>query len=81
PVVCPQGPCTEAQLRATEGRSDTASTPSRYSDGHVPTVYPIVNLVTGLDIRLPNVPGLAMKFEIGYFFPYFFFGPSVAYQI
>ncbi|MEP6653394.1 MAG: hypothetical protein ABJA82_08555 [Myxococcales bacterium] len=81
PVVCPQGPCSEAQLRATEGGSDTASTPSRYSDGHVPTVYPIVNLVTGLDIRLPNVPGLAMKFEIGYFFPYFFFGPSVAYQI
>lgn len=79
--ACPQGPCTEAQLKGREGGTDSASSPSRHPDGHVPTVYPIVNLVTGLDIRLPNVPGLAMKFEIGYFFPYFFFGPSVAYQL
>jgi hypothetical protein len=79
--ACPQGPCTEAQLKSREGGMDSPSSPSRYSDGHVPTVYPIINLVTGLDIRLPNVPGLAMKFEIGYFFPYFFCGPSVAYQI
>ena len=81
PIACPQGPCTEAQLLATEGSSDSSTMPSRHADGRVPTVYPIVNLVVGLDVRLPNVPGMAMKFEVGYFFPFFFFGPSVVYQI
>jgi len=81
PIACPQGPCTEAQLRATEGGSDSSTMPSRHPDGRVPTVYPIVNLLVGLDVRLPNVPGMAVKFEVGYFFPYFFFGPSVVYQI
>jgi hypothetical protein len=83
PIIagCTRGPCTEAQLRGTEGSMDSPGSPSRFSDGHVPTVYPIVNVVTGLDVRLPNVPGFALKFDIGYFFPYFFFGPSVAYQI
>jgi hypothetical protein len=83
PVIpgCNQGPCTETQLDRTKGGTDSYDMPSRFSDGHVPTVYPIVNIITGLDVRLPNAPGLAIKFDIGYFFPYFFFGPSVAYQI
>jgi hypothetical protein len=81
PVVCQTGPCTEGQLKATEGGTDGPMTPSRFSDNHIPTVFPIVNLITGLDFRVPNVPGFAVKFDMGYFFPYFFLGGSVAYQI
>lgn len=82
PVVCAQGPCTEDELRGTEPRgNDNYLNPSRFADGHVPTAYPIINIVTGLDVHLPDVKGLAIKFDVGYFFPYFFFGPSVAYQI
>ena len=82
PIVCPDpGPCTEGQLKPTEGGIDSPGTPSRFADGHVPAVYPIVNLITGLDVRFPNVPGFAVKFDMGYFFPYFFFGGSIAYQL
>jgi hypothetical protein len=85
PVIagCTQGPCTEAQLRGTEGRpgEESAANPSRFADTHIPSVYPIINVVTGLDFRLPNVPGLVMKVEVGYFFPYFFLGPAIGYQI
>jgi len=81
PIVCATGPCTEGQLKATEGGSDSPASPSRFSDNHVPTVYPIVNLITGLDVRLPSVPGLAFKLDLGYFLPYFFVGAGVAYQI
>lgn len=81
PVKCPQGPCTEAQLKGTEGGTDSYLSPSRFSDNRVPSVYPIVNVITGLDIKFPSVPRLGVKIDIGYFFPYFFVGPSVAYQI
>lgn len=81
PVACPSGPCTEAQLVNTEGGTDSPNTPSRFSDNHVPTAYPIVNLVTGLDVRVPNLPGFALKLDFGFFFPTFFGGLSAAYQI
>jgi len=79
--LCNVGPCTEGQLHASEGGSDSSDNPSRFSDKHVPAAYPIINLVTGLDVRLPSVPGLAVKIDLGYFLPYFFLGGSVAYQI
>jgi hypothetical protein len=81
PVRCPQGPCTEAQLKNTEGGTDSYLSPSRFSDSRVPSVYPIVNVITGLDIKVPSVPRLAIRIDIGYFFPYFFIGPSIGYQI
>jgi hypothetical protein len=81
PVLCATGPCTEGQLQGSQGGTDSPGTPSRFSEGRVPTVYPIVNIITGLDVRLPNVPGFAVKFDLGYFFPYFFFGLSTAYQL
>lgn len=82
PIVCTTGPCTEAQLRLTEGGGNEGpGNPVRFADNHVPSIYPIVNLVTGLDVRLPTVPGFAIKLDVGYFFPYFFGGLSAAYQI
>jgi hypothetical protein len=82
PIVCTTGPCTEAQLRGTEGGGNEGpGNPVRFADNHVPAIYPIVNLITGLDFRLPTVPGFAIKLDVGYFFPYFFGGLGAAYQL
>jgi hypothetical protein len=82
PIVCTTGPCTEGQLAATESPfgSDTATTPSRFTQT-LPTVYPIVNLLTGLDFRVPRAPRLDLKVDLGFFFPYFFLGAGIAYRI
>ena len=81
PVVCPTGPCTEGQLLATEGGQDSAGTPSRFEEKRVPSIYPIVNVITGLDVRVPSIPDMAFKIDVGYFFPYFFVGGGVAYRL
>jgi hypothetical protein len=83
PVIagCDTGPCTEAQLQRSQNGTDSPQFPSRFSESRVPSVYPIVNLVAGLDVRLPTMPGFAVKLDLGYFFPYFFLGLSGAYQI
>ncbi|HEY4184358.1 MAG TPA: hypothetical protein VGP07_04780 [Polyangia bacterium] len=78
---CAQGPCSESQLAASEGSPDTPQRGSRYRDDNVPAVYPIVNVVTGLDFRIPNADGLEIKTEVGFFFPYFFLGGGVTYRI
>jgi hypothetical protein len=79
--ICNGQRCTETDLKNSEGGTDAPGSPSRFADSHIPAVYPIVNLITGLDVRLPSVPGFAVKFDMGYFFPYFFFGGSIAYQL
>jgi hypothetical protein len=82
PVVCPTGPCTEAELKATESPLgvDSATTPSRFRQT-LPSVYPIVNLVTGLDFQTPRLPAVDFKIDVGYFFPYFFLGGGISYRI
>ena len=80
PIICTQGPCTEATLANSEGQSDGPQSPSRFQDHNVPPVYPIVNLITGLDFKIPSAPGLEFKIDLGYFFPYFFLGAGTAYQ-
>jgi hypothetical protein len=81
PVVCSSGPCTEDQLKSTEGGLDSAAAPSRFREDHVPAVYPIVDVIAGLDFRLPSYPDVALRIDAGYFFPYFFAGGAIAYRI
>jgi len=40
-----------------------------------------VNLVVGLDFKIPNAGGLEFKVDGGYFFPYFFAGGGLSYRI
>jgi len=75
------GPCTESQLKASEGSIDTAEHGSRFTYGGLPGVFPILELLTGFDFRIPSVPGLEVKVEGGYFFPYFFAGGGLSYRI
>src|SRR5262249_7431918 len=52
----------EAQLAATEipgntGSLDTAQNPHRFTETSVPPALPIVNVLVGVDFRLPNAKG------------------------
>jgi len=75
------GPCTESQLKASEGDIDTPQHGSRFTYGGLPGVYPILEVLTGFDFRIPSVNGLEVKIEGGYFFPYFFAGGGLQYRI
>jgi hypothetical protein len=83
PIVCQTGPCTESQLAATEipgdnGKSDFANTPHRFSDGNIPPALPIVNVVIGVDFRLPKTKGWEATIEGG-FYDAFVLGFSIGY--
>ena len=77
---CPSGPCSESSLAGSEGFPDGPQRGSRFTDHNIPPVYPIVNLIAGLDFKIPNAGGLELKIDGGYFFPYFFLGAGTAYQ-
>lgn len=77
---CPSGPCSETALANSEGGLDTPGRGARHNEPNVPSVYPLVNLVVGLDFKIPNAGGLELKVDGGYFFPYFFLGAGTAYQ-
>lgn len=83
PVVegCSRGPCTEAQLKGTEGGIDTPGSPSRFEERQVPAIIPIVNAVAGLDFRIPGLSGLEAKIEAGFYAINFFVGAGVAYRL
>lgn len=83
PVIegCARGPCTEAQLKGTEGGIDTPGSPSRFEERQVPAIIPIVNAVAGLDFRIPGLSGLEAKIEAGFYAINFFVGAGVAYRL
>jgi hypothetical protein len=80
PIVCEPNGCSEAILKASEGGVDGGPTqPSRFKDSDIPGAFPILNLVVGLDFRIPDlVPGLEARLEGG-FHDAFFVGTSFAY--
>jgi hypothetical protein len=82
PIVadCPTGPCSESALANSEGGTDGPQNGSRFVSHDIPSVYPIVNLITGLDFKIPGAGGLELKVDLGYFFPYFFLGAGAGYQ-
>jgi hypothetical protein len=83
PLVCgDDGVCTEAELKGSEnradGRDDEPATPHRFREGSIPAVIPLINLVTGVDFRIPTVPGLEFRVEGG-FYNALFMGAAVSY--
>lgn len=80
PNVClnPKGGCTDAELKPTEGAKDQWNDPHRFREGSIPAVIPLINLVTGVDFRIPTVPGLEFRLEGG-FYNALFLGGGVAY--
>jgi hypothetical protein len=79
PIDCSSGSCPEARLQATEGTGiDDPTDPHRFREGNVPPALPIVNVLLGIDFRLPHVRGWEAKIEGG-FYDAFFLGGGVGY--
>lgn len=75
--------CTEAELKSSEGPPDTGSGPGgdhRFREGSVPGAIPALTLLTGVDFRIPQAPGLELRIDAGLFdFLVLFIGGGVAY--
>jgi hypothetical protein len=66
-------------LKATEGGVDGGPTmPARFRDNNVPGAIPILNMMIGMDVQLPELPGFEAKLEAG-FYNAFFVGLGFAY--
>jgi hypothetical protein len=80
PIVCTgKSGCTEAQLQPTEGKGvDEPGSPHRFKEGSVPPAVPIINLLAGVDFRIPQAKGLEFRLETG-FYDALFVGGAVAY--
>lgn len=80
PRVCQGDRCTEGELAASEGQKDGGpENPHRFKESSVPGALPILNLMAGVSLRLPEVPGLEIRLLEGGFHNAFFLGSSVAY--
>jgi len=81
-AICQNGICSDASLASLNpngsSATDSATTPHRFKDGNVPPALPIVNVLVGLDFRLPHVRGWEAKIEGG-FYDAFFLGGGVGY--
>ena len=82
-VDCSTGVCNEMQLAATEipggnSSTDTSATPHRFTETSVPPALPIVNVLIGVDFRLPNTKGWEATIEGG-FYDAFVLGFSIGY--
>ncbi|HET6148768.1 MAG TPA: hypothetical protein VFH68_14625 [Polyangia bacterium] len=70
--------CKPPELTCANGVCTSPANLPRSPSSDVPPIVPIINLVAGLDFRLPNVKGWEAKLEGG-FYDAFFFGFGVAY--
>jgi hypothetical protein len=78
PILCANGPCTEAQLAASmTGAPDGPASPHRFEDSNVPPVIPIVNLLAGIVYQVQE--RTRMRLEAG-FRNAFFLGLASEYQ-
>ncbi|HEX4406108.1 MAG TPA: hypothetical protein VH560_14825 [Polyangia bacterium] len=81
-ITCPYGTCSDNDLKSLNpggsAATDSAATPHRFVDGDLPPALPIVNVLVGMDFRLPHVRGWEAKIEGG-FYDAFFLGGGVGY--
>jgi hypothetical protein len=78
-VPCTTAGCSDTALAATQGTgADSSTTPHRFVDPNVPSALPIVNVLVGMDFRVPRVRGWEAKVEGG-FYDAFFLGGGVGY--
>jgi hypothetical protein len=78
PQGCPASGCSDAALKARGDGPDDPANPHRFTDPNVPPALPIVNVLVGVDFRLPRVRGWEAKIEGG-FYDAFFLGGGIGY--
>jgi hypothetical protein len=86
PIVCTSlaAGCTDAELASSEKNgpvgSDSPTRPRRFREGSVPPAIPALTLLTGVDFRIPQAPGLELRIDAGLFdLLVLFIGGGVAY--
>jgi hypothetical protein len=77
-VSCTGSTCNEQQLVGLGPGVDDPTDPHRFRETTVPSVLPIVNIVVGVNFRLPRVRGWEAKLEGG-FYDAFFLGGGIGY--
>jgi hypothetical protein len=77
-VSCTGSTCNEQQLVGLGPGVDDPTDPHRFRETTVPSVLPIVNIVVGVNFRLPKVRGWEAKLEGG-FYDAFFLGGGIGY--
>jgi hypothetical protein len=78
-VSCTGSSCSEQDLRNLGAGPDSPAEPHRFIENSVPAAVPIVNMVAGVDFRLPQVRGWEAKLEGG-FYNALFLGGAVGYS-
>jgi hypothetical protein len=80
PRYCPAGvDCPEAVHVKNQGVPDNGpNAPHRYPDPNIPSAFPVVSLLAGFDFKIPDVPGVELRLEGG-FYDAFFLGLGGAY--
>ena len=78
PIVCTGGVCTEAELASAQTPPGSPEVPYRFRENSIPGAIPVLNLIFGLDFRVPQVRGLEFRIDAG-FFDALFLGGSAAY--
>jgi hypothetical protein len=64
---CNTGPCTEAQLKTSEGHDNGPTDPHRFEETSVPGAIPILNMLLGFNFKIPDVKGLEFRLEGGFY--------------
>jgi hypothetical protein len=77
-VDCSSGVCRERDLEGLGKGPDDPTNPHRFSDPNVPPALPILNMIVGVDFKLPQVRGWEARLEGG-FYNAFFLGGAVGY--
>jgi hypothetical protein len=77
-ITCTTAGCPDAALAGLGTGPDDPGNPHRFVDTNVPPALPIVNVLVGVDFRLPRVRGWEAKIEGG-FYDAFFLGGGVGY--
>jgi hypothetical protein len=79
PSYCRGTTCTEADHKASEGlRDDGPGFAHRFEDPNIPGAVPILDVLVGVDFHIPDVKGLELRVEGG-FYNAFFLGFASAY--
>jgi len=74
-------PCSEKQLKESEGSQyEDRFNPHRFEETSVPSAIPIINLLVGLDLRVPLPDKSNIEFRLeGGFYDAFFVGLTMGY--
>jgi hypothetical protein len=73
PRYCPaQGDCPEALHVMSQGPVDGGpGDPHRFEDRNVPAAAPILDFLVGFDFHIPDVKGLELRLEGGFYDAFF----------